>query len=114
VIDDMRDASVVAIPMATDRLLGLTELADALALGKPVVVTRSEFLDVDVEAIGCGRFVEPGDVEGWAAALSELMGDTDLRRRMGAAARDYAESSCNERMFGEIVVAALRDAARTH
>ncbi|HUP99640.1 MAG TPA: glycosyltransferase [Aeromicrobium sp.] len=111
VIDDMRNASVVAMPLETDRLLGLTELADALALGKPIIATRSQFLDVDVEAIGCGRVVEAGDVDGWSAAIAELMGDDDLRRRMGAAARSFAESSCNERLFGEVVVDALRTAA---
>jgi glycosyltransferase involved in cell wall biosynthesis len=108
VLADMRRASVVAIPLpATDRLLGLTELNDALALGKPVVMTRTPALDLDVERIGCGILVEPGDVEGWRAALSRLLADPDERGAMGRAGRRFAETSWNYEQFSEEVTEAV-------
>ena len=89
VLKDLVRASVVAIPLKNPgKISGLSELNDALALGKPVVVTRTLHLrDVDVEAIGCGVWVEPGDVSGWRTALARLHGDVALRASMGAAGR---------------------------
>jgi hypothetical protein len=94
-------AAVICLPLRShDAGFGLTELNDALALGKPVVVTRNRYLEVDVEAVGCGIVVEPGDVRGWRDALMRLMGDRDLRRRMGAAGRRYAELHFNADLYG--------------
>ena len=102
-------ASVVAIPLKDpDKISGLSELNDALALGKPVLVTRTPHLcDVDVEAVGCGWWVEPGDVEGWRTALRRLASDPALRERMGAAGRAFAEERWNAGVFGRAVVETL-------
>lgn len=102
-------ASVVAIPLRDPaQISGLSELNDALALGKPVVVTRTPHLrDVDVEAIGCGYWVEAGDVAGWRTALRRLADDPGLRARMGAAGRAFAERQWNADVFGSAVVEAL-------
>ena len=109
VLKDLVAASVVAIPLRDpDKISGLSELNDALALGKPVVVTRTPHLrDVDVEAIGCGCWVEPGDVDGWRAALRRLSSDAALRERMGAAGRAFAEREWNADVFGAAVCQAL-------
>ena len=102
-------ASVVAIPLRDPaKISGLSELNDALALGKPVVVTRTEHLrDVDVAAIGCGFVVDAGDVEGWRAALTRLHGDPALRAEMGARGRAFAEERWNAAIFGRAVVETL-------
>lgn len=109
VLRDLVRASVVAIPLKDPfKISGLSELNDALALGKPVVVTRTPHLrDVDVEAVGCGVWVEPGDVEGWRTALRRLCSDDALRARLGAAGRAFAEERWNARIFGQAVVEAL-------
>jgi glycosyltransferase involved in cell wall biosynthesis len=60
---------------------------EAMALGLPVVVTRtggSPELIVDGE---CGYVVEPGDPRGLAAALQRLADDPEHARAMGANAR---------------------------
>lgn len=109
VLKDLVAASVVAIPLKDPaKISGLSELNDALALGKPVVVTRTPHLDdVDVEAIGCGYWVDAGDVSGWRNALTTLHGDPGLRARMGAAGRAFAEERWNAAIFGAAVVEAL-------
>lgn len=109
VLRHLAAAGVVAIPLRDPyRISGLSELDDALALGKPVVVTRTPHLrDVDVEAIGCGYWVEPGDVAGWRAALTRLAADPALRERMGRAGRAFAEERWNADVFGAAVVEAL-------
>ncbi|HEU0131828.1 MAG TPA: glycosyltransferase [Mycobacteriales bacterium] len=109
VLRDLVRADVVAIPLRDPgKISGLSELNDALALGKPVVVTRTPHLrDVDVEEIGCGRWVDAGDAAGWREALAALCGDAALRERMGAAGRAFAESSWHAGIFGNAVVDAL-------
>lgn len=53
---DLRSAAIVAIPLARPNgCFGITELNDALGCGKPVLMTRNPFIDVDIEEIGCGR-----------------------------------------------------------
>ncbi len=110
VLDDLRRAMIVAIPLPpTDRLLGLTEVNDALALAKPIVMTRND--DFDPEAVGCGIAVDAGDVAGWRDALLTLAGDPGLRAQMGRRGREFAETGYNAAAFGAAVVDAVRAVA---
>lgn len=99
-VSDTAAAAVVAVPIRDpNRLTGLTEVADAIALGKPVIMTRSPYFPFDIEAIGCGIWVEVGDVNGWALAIAELMSDPDRRVAMGLAGRRFAERDWNYARF---------------
>jgi len=80
-------------------LTGLTEAIDALALAKPIVVTRSRYFPFDVEAVGCGIWIEPHDVDGWARAFGRLLADPGMRAAMGAAGRRFAEHEWNYDTF---------------
>lgn len=57
------------------RLAFRTRLLDHIAVGTPLVVTRGDVLGDLVQARGLGRAPSPGDVEGWTAALTELLDD---------------------------------------
>lgn len=110
VLGHLQRASIVAIPVQdTQWLSGLTELNDALALGKPVVMTRTPYIDVDIEAVGCGIWVDPGDIEGWVRALGDLGADPDRRREMGLAGRRHAETSWNAELFGSGLLRVLTE-----
>lgn len=99
VIGDIARAAIVAIPtLNQERLTGLTEINDALALGKPLIVTRNRFHPFDIEKIGCGVLVDPGDVEGWIAALHKLS-DPTVRHEMGERGRRFAETSWNNSIW---------------
>ena len=100
VIADTAAASIVAIPVLDPgRLTGLTEAIDALALAKPIVATRSPYFPFDIEAVGCGMWVNPGDVDGWTRALARLLSDPDARAEMGQAGRRFAEEQWNYAAF---------------
>jgi glycosyltransferase involved in cell wall biosynthesis len=61
---------------------------EAMAHGRPVVASAvGGFLDLVVDG-ETGLLVPPGDVGALRAALERLLGDADLRRRMGEAARE--------------------------
>jgi glycosyltransferase involved in cell wall biosynthesis len=62
--------------------------AEAMAYGRPVVASAvGGLLDLVVDG-ETGLLVEPGDVAGLRAALERLLGDPDLRARLGAAGRE--------------------------
>jgi len=66
-------------------------ILEAMASGLPVVATRVGAVPDMVRDHIDGILVEPGEVAALAAALEELIGSPDLRKRMGASARARAE-----------------------
>jgi glycosyltransferase involved in cell wall biosynthesis len=64
-----------------------TVLAEAMAVGTPVVATRVDGLPEVVEDGVSGRLVAPGDPDGLAAAVLDVLARRDA---MGAAARESA------------------------
>jgi hypothetical protein len=113
-IGDTARAAIVAIPIGDpNRLTGLTEAADALALGKPILATRTPYFPFDLEEVGCGLWLEPGDVDGWARALERLAGDAALRRQMGDAGRRFAERVWNYDAFCAALSEALSAPGRS-
>lgn len=62
-------------------------LPQALAMGKPCVSFNIDGAPEVVIPDETGYLVEPGDAVGLTEAISRLLGDSDLRARMGAAGR---------------------------
>jgi hypothetical protein len=100
VMVDLRSAALVAIPLSSpDWLTGLTEVVDVLACGRPMILTRAPYFDFDIEEIGCGWWVEPGDVRGWSELLAAALSDRDRLDQMGRAGRAWAERHLNADLF---------------
>jgi len=93
-----RRAAVHVIP-ALDEGLGLTAV-ESLLSETPVVGFASGGLPDIVRDGETGRLVPAGDEPALAAALDDLMSDSELRRRLGGQGRAYAE-----RTFGLRAVA---------
>jgi hypothetical protein len=84
----MAGAACVAVPLlSAGSPHGQTTLVQALALGKPVVATRSVGVVDYVEDGAEGFLVEPGDVNGYRRAFERLLADPALRARCGERAR---------------------------
>jgi glycosyltransferase involved in cell wall biosynthesis len=66
---------------------------EAMAAGLPVVASRVGGVPEQVEDGETGVLVDPGEPEDLADALSRLLGDVELRRRLGAAGRARAEQA---------------------
>lgn len=78
-------ATVFALPSHFEGLpVGVLE---AMVNGIPVVATRVGGIP-DVVNDSCGRLVSPGDVEGLASALREILSDDARRTAMGEACRE--------------------------
>ncbi len=67
-------------------------LVEAMAAGLPVITTDAPGCRDVVRADTDGLSVSPDDIAGMAAAMRDLMDDSDLRARLSAAARQRAEA----------------------
>jgi glycosyltransferase involved in cell wall biosynthesis len=82
-----------AVVVAPSRREGYgVAVREALAWGRPVVATAVGGLVDAVEDGVTGLLVPPRDVAALRAALERLLGDAELRARLGAAARERAIS----------------------
>ena len=86
--------------------------AEAMAYGKPVVATAVGGLRDLVVDGETGLLVPPGDAAALRAALNRLLGDRELRRRLGAAALQRARRTLAWDAASASIVAAYEDAAR--
>jgi len=99
---------VALIPLVSARreeALGLTSLLEAMALARPVVLTRTPGLQelLDVEQEGVGLYVEPGDARGLRAAVQRLVDDPDGAAAMGRRGRALVERHYQlDRMAAEL------------
>jgi glycosyltransferase involved in cell wall biosynthesis len=114
VLEQYRYAFAIAIPLKLDakkphNAIGLTSLLEAMAMGRPILMTRNEFVGIDIEAEGIGYWIEPGDTEGWRRGIEALYRDMGLARAMGERARRLAESKYNYPRFGQELLAHLRE-----
>jgi glycosyltransferase involved in cell wall biosynthesis len=82
-------AAVVVCPSHTEGF-GVV-CGEAMAHGRPVVAYATGGLANLVENGRTGLLVEPGDVAGLRGAVQLLLGDPELRRRLGAEARRRIE-----------------------
>ncbi len=83
--------------------VGLTTVVEALALGLPILCTRNMQMPMDIEAEGCGFWLEPGDVEGWKEKLRYIADHPDEAEAMGRKGRDLAERYYNINLCGSEV-----------
>ncbi len=91
------DASVVVIPLDTSKGLnnemGISAVYEALAMGKPIVASRSQGMEAYIEDGVNGLLVPQHDIPAMHAAIKRLLDDRELRERLGKNARAYAEQN---------------------
>jgi hypothetical protein len=77
--------------------VGFTNLLEAMALGRPAIVTRTGAIpgEIDVEAEGCGWHVPAEQPAELAKTMDRLAADPAAAEAMGAAGRRLAEKHYN-------------------
>jgi len=83
--------------------VGLTTVVEALALGLPILCTRNPQMPMDIEADGCGFWLEPKDVDGWKEKLHYIASHPQEGKAMGQRGRALAERYYNVRQCGKEV-----------
>lgn len=87
-------ASATAVAIATQpniHVSGMTVSLEAMATGRPVVITESPGMDDYIQDGAGGVVVPHGDVEAMADALVALVDDEDAARKLGLAGRRHVE-----------------------
>ena len=105
-----RRAAVVAVPSRREGY-GVV-CAEAMAHGKPVVASAVGGLLDLVRHNETGLLVPPGDEAALREALRWLLGDADLRRRLGEAARERAREQLSWERATADTLRAYEDALR--
>lgn len=98
-LEKLRRCRLVALPLLnTERATGQVVMLEAMAMGKPVITTRSPGT-VDHIADGeNGILIEPGDADALAREIERLWDDPTLRQRLGeAAVQTMIESASADR-----------------
>ncbi len=95
-----REAGQFAVP---------SKVLSYLCAARPLLaaVPRENLGAKVVEASGSGRLVDPDDGEAFVAAARELLANSDLRARLAASARRYAESTFGIEPIGDRFEAVL-------
>jgi glycosyltransferase involved in cell wall biosynthesis len=95
-IRELDKAYAIAIPLKSPNILaGLTSLMDAMAIGKAVVMTKNNHIDIDIEKERIGIWVDYKDVKGWQQAISYLLEHPHETIEMGKKARYLCDSKYN-------------------
>jgi glycosyltransferase involved in cell wall biosynthesis len=97
--DYFRRASVVVLPYIEASQSGVIPMA--YSAGKPVVATTVGGLPETVENGRTGYLVPPRDSAQLAEAVTKLLLDAPLRRRMGGDARRKIEAECSPAVVAE-------------
>jgi Glycosyl transferases group 1 len=93
-LERMAGARIVAVPLRDGSSdFGQTTLVQALALGKPLVATRSPGVIDYVDDGREGLLVDAGDVAGYREAIVRLEEDIGLREAFSQRARERARLS---------------------
>ena len=70
-----------------------SKLTGMLASGRPIVAMASRGTPTERAVEGRGLIAEPGDLDGFVEAITELASDKERRNELGRRAREYAVES---------------------
>ncbi len=103
--------SGVCIPLSgdADDTCGYTNMLEAMAMRKPVVMTRSGCLHIDPATRNFGMLVEPQDSKGWSDAMTRILNDSDFASACGENARKIVEDEFSIERFNRDVLSFINE-----
>ena len=87
----------------------MTVVLEAMASGRPVVMTANPGIDDYIEHGVTGLLVPPGDVDAFTDALVSLLADPQRAREMGRAGRAAVEERWTSDHMAGHLAAVVRD-----
>lgn len=82
--NQLKQSSIVAVPLSTTAPAGLIVIIRAAMLSKPIIVTSTSSTRNYVENKHNGLLIEKGDAVALAAGISTLLADNELRKQLTA------------------------------
>ena len=98
--------SGVCIPLSgdADDTCGYTNMLEAMAMRKPVLMTSSGSLHINPEIDGFGRQMKPRDAQGWVQEMNHLHEDHEKALEMGNRGRKIVERDFTIERFNDDVL----------
>lgn len=94
------NSAAVILPLHdTIHASGINTLLEAMAMGKPVIVSGSKGIIDYVEHGRTAWVVPPNDPAALRAAVIKLSGDAQLRKQLGSGARKFCEEVCSMPLY---------------
>ena len=102
--------AAVCIPLTgdTEDTCGYTNILEAIAMRKPVLMTRSGCLHLDPESGKFGKLIEPKDSNGWTSAMNFLLQNQEIARLYGETGRRLAEKEFTIERFDRDIIQFLQ------
>lgn len=110
VTDALRACSVLAVPSRTEPFGNVA--VEGLLAGRPVIASRVQGLAEIIDADRTGLLVEAEDADAWADAITTLVRDPDLARRLASAGRADALARFSTESYASSIVRAAGHVAR--
>ncbi|MCO5044972.1 MAG: glycosyltransferase family 4 protein [Kiritimatiellae bacterium] len=109
-LEKLRRCRLVALPLLnTERATGQVVMLEAMAMGKPVITTRSPgTVDHLVDGEN-GILIEPGDAPALAREIERLWNNPALRQRLGEAAVHTMRESASADRHAELKLRAIAE-----
>lgn len=99
--DQLHNCIAVCLPIKEINMVpnGATVMVEAMAMGKPIIISHLDTNFVDVEKEGIGLTVKIGDSEDWQRAINWMKENPVKRREMGKRALLLAKTKYNINNF---------------
>ena len=96
----------VCIPLSgdADDTCGYTNMLEAMAMRKPVLMTRSGCLHTNPEADGFGMQIKPRNAQGWTKAMNVLLKKNEKALEMGNRGREIVERDFTIDRFNQNII----------
>lgn len=103
-----RDAAVVAVPTRPNlHVSGMTVALEAMATGRPVVMSRTAGMDSYVPDFQAGKLVDPGNPDQLAAGILEYLDDPESRDAAGRFGLEHVHSRHTSQQMVEAISAII-------
>ena len=98
--------TAVCIPLSgdADDTCGYTNMLEAMAMRKPVLMTQSGCLHINPQSDFFGMHIKPRDTMGWVHAMNNLLQDHTNTLRMGNQGREIVERDFTIERFNKDIL----------
>ncbi|MDD5679785.1 MAG: glycosyltransferase family 4 protein [Candidatus Omnitrophica bacterium] len=101
-------AIAVVVPLQKiHRKYGITSVLEGLAMARPVIMTKNEYIDVGLEEYNCGLFCGKEDVDSMKRHLLFLIKNVNIADDMGSRGRKLIEERYDSAVFADKLAQAI-------
>ena len=97
------ESAVVVVPLERPMLSGVTVALEAMAMGKPVIMTHNVYVDEFLRDGENGFFVPPNDAPALQAKIQHVLDNPEVAARVGERAREWVLNLFFVKVYTKIV-----------